>query len=153
MNPPMQNVTPNPAPPSPAVPARRPSRLLVIGPLAVLALVLLVAYSLFPHRNPYEAKADAIVRAIGNNDMTPVIGDFNAVDQPQLQDRVRVARLSNLIVAHGDLKGTKEITPAGSPPGYHEFTETFSNGTLIEQYELDSDGKITKFHIGTTATP
>ena len=152
----MQNVTPNPAPPPatpPAVVARRPSRLLVIGPAAVLALVLLIGYSLFPHRNPYEAKADAIVRAIGNNDMTPVIGDFNAVDRPQLEDRVRVARLSNLVVAHGDLKGTKEITPAGSPAGYHEFTETFSNGTLIEQYELDSDGKITKFHIGTTASP
>jgi hypothetical protein len=84
--------------------------------------------------------------------MRPVEHAFNAIDRPQLEDRARVGKLSDLVVSMGAFKGSKEDTPAGSPPGYHHFTERFDKGTLVEKYELDADNKITRFHIGPSDT-
>jgi hypothetical protein len=121
---------------------------LLIGVVVLLAIVLL-GYKLFHHqRNQYESTADAVTLAIAHNDMTPVLHKFNAIRLPELEDRARVGRLSNLIVPLGAFKESKEITPAGSDAGLHEFTETFANGTLDEKYSLDADGKIVRFHIG-----
>jgi hypothetical protein len=145
VNPPMQNVTPVP-------PAQRPTR----RPLIVAAVLLVLIFGglrLIHHENRYEATADAVTKAIANNDMAPVVGDFNAIRRPELADRARVGRLSNMVVPLGAFKGSKEITPPNSAPGFHEFTEMFANGTLDEKYELDADGKIVKFHIGPPATP
>ncbi len=158
MNPPEINVTPGsvavPAGPPAAgrgrpVVARRANLRPVIG-VVVLLLVLLIGYKLFHHRNHNEATADAITRAIINNNMTPVEHAFNALYRPQLEDRVRVARLSQMTASLGEFKGSKEITPSGAD--YHEFTETFANGTLDEKIKYDADGKIARFYIGPQAS-
>ena len=119
--------------------------------IAVVALVaiVLIGYKLFHHhRNSYEATADAVTVALANNNMTPVLHKFNAIRLPELQDREKVGHISNFLVPMGAFKGSKEITPANSDAGLHEFTETFANGTAFEKFELDADGKIVKFHIG-----
>jgi hypothetical protein len=148
----MQNVTPvtpvTPIPPQPR-PNRRP---LIIGAVVVV-LAIVLGVRAFHSENQYETAADDITKAIANNDMTPVIHDFNAIERPELADRARVGRLSNMVVALGAFKGSKEITPANSPTGFHEFTESFASGTLDEKYELDADGKIIKFHIGPPPSP
>jgi hypothetical protein len=145
VNQPLTNVTPVPPP-------KRPNRQpLYVG--AVVLLALLLGLRLLHHDNPYERAADDITRAIANNDMTPVIHDFNAINRPELTDRGRVGRLSDMVVALGAFKGSKEITPANSPAGFHEFTEDFANGTLDEKYQLDADDKIVKFHIGPPTPP
>ncbi len=144
------NVTVSGSTPGTAVVLKRPPsrRALVIG--AVLALVVVFgAYKLFHHHyNSYEATANAVTVAIERNDMTPVLHKFNAIRLPELEDRGKVGRLSQFLVPLGAFKGSKEITPAGSEAGLHEFTETFANGTAFEKYTLDSDGKIVRFHIG-----
>jgi hypothetical protein len=127
-------------------------RLVVIALIVLFALVVFYKLVLH-HRNRYESTADAITKAIAKNDMTPVLHAFNAIDRPQLEDRARVGRLSDLIVPLGAFKGSKEDTPPGSPEGYHHFKESFDKGELSEKYQLDADGKITKFHIGPTETP
>lgn len=147
MNAPMQNVTPVPPP-------RRPNHRPLIIAATLFALLLILAGTRLIHQeNRYEVIADDVTRAIANNDMTPVAGDFNAIRRPELADRGRVGRLSNLLVPLGAFKGSKEITPANSPPLFHEFTENFASGTMDEKYELDADGKIVKFHIGPAASP
>ncbi len=116
--------------------------------LAILAVVVALFVIFRHHENRYERMADAITQALARNDMTPVQKDFNAIDRPELQNRERVGKLSDLVVSLGAFKGSKEDTPAGSAAGYHQFIESFASGTLEEKYQLDADGKITKFHIG-----
>jgi hypothetical protein len=118
----------------------------------VIIVALVVVANLIGHReNRYERMADTITHALARNDMAPVQKDFNAVDRPELQDRERVGALSNLVVSMGAFKGSKETTPRGSDPNYHQFVETFAKGTLAEKFMLDPDGKITRFHIGPSA--
>ena len=147
VNPPMQNVTP-------VAPAQRPpNRRNQILAIVVLVLLVYAATRLFGHHeNKYEKLADEVTTAIANNDMTPVIGDFNAIRRPELEDRGRVGRLSDMVVALGKFEGSTEITPANAPSGGHEFTEKFANGTLDEKYVLDADGKIVTFHIQPPST-
>jgi hypothetical protein len=122
-------------------------RAIIIG--AIVVFVLVLGYKIFHHhRSSYEATADAVTIAIEKNDMTPVLHKFNAIRLPELEDRERVGRLSNLLVPLGEFKGSKEITPADADAGLHEFTETFASGTKFEKYQLDADGKIVKFYIG-----
>jgi hypothetical protein len=130
--------------------ARRPAfGIRQIAVVVAVILVLLLAYKLLHHhRSQYEATADAVTTAIVNNNMTPVEHAFNAARYPELENRVQVARLSDILVPLGKFEGSKEITPAGSAAGLHEFTETFEHGTKFERYELDADGKILHFHIG-----
>jgi hypothetical protein len=130
-----------------------PPRLLIAGAGALIVLLGLVFFAFSHHANRYESIADDVTKAIANNDMTPVAQDFNAIRRPELADRARVGKLSDMVIALGAFKGSTEITPAGSAAGFHEFTETFANGTLDEKYELDSDGKIVRFHIGPKPTP
>ncbi len=137
-----------------ARPVARPNPRRIIL-LAVVVLVVLFAIDklVIHHRNRYESTADAITKAIAKNDMKPVEHAFNAVDRAQLEDRARVGELSNMVAAMGDFKASKQHTPAAWAAGYHHFTERFSKGTLEEKYELDADGKITRFHLGPSATP
>ena len=134
-------------------PAKYGVRQIVIVAIIVIAVFLIVDKLIIHHRNRYESTADAITKAIAHNDMQPVLHAFNAIDRPELQDRARVGHLSDLVVTMGAFKGSKEDTPAGSPEGYHHFIERFDKGTLEEKYQLDADGKITKFHIGPSVTP
>ena len=133
-------------------PARYDVRRIVIVAIVALLAIVLAYKLLFHHRNRYESTADAITKAIAHNDMQPVIHAFNAINRPELEDRARVGHLSDLVVSMGNFKGSKEDTPAGSPSGYHHFIERFDKGTLVEKYQLDADGKITKFHIGPSET-
>jgi hypothetical protein len=149
-NPDVKNVTPAATPVVGVAP--RPRTPLLVAAIAVLALVAIV-FTVTHHRNHYVRIADDVTKAIANNDMTPVAGDFNAIRRPELADRARVGRLSDMLIALGAFKGSTEITPADSPPGFHEFREDFASGTLDEKYQLDSDGKIVKFHIGPPASP
>jgi hypothetical protein len=156
-NPEIKNVTPSPSagpgPTAATAPARKgPTPIAIIASIAVV-VVLVVAFALFHHKSHYASIADDVTQAIANNNMAPVADEFNAIRRPELADRGKVGRLSDMVIALGAFKGSTEITPAGSPPGFHEFTETFANGTLDEKYELDSDGKIVKFHIGPPPSP
>ncbi len=126
-------------------------RLLVVASVVVVVAVV-IANLLGRHENSYERMADAITQALAHNDMAPVQKDFNAIDRPELQNRARVGALSDLVGAMGAFKGSKENTPQGLDPGYHQFVETFARGTLVEKYKLDADGKITRFHIAPTSS-
>ncbi|MBC5798994.1 MAG: hypothetical protein GIX03_09265 [Candidatus Eremiobacteraeota bacterium] len=130
----------------------RSNRQLFIAAFIVVVLIVVVANLIGHRKNRYERMADSITQALARNDMAPVQKDFNAVDRPQLQDRERVGHLSNLVVSMGTFKGSKETTPRGSDPNYHSFVETFAKGTLAEKFQLDPDGKITRFHIGPSAS-
>jgi len=154
----IKNVTPSGSSVAVATASKRPINTSAIVLAAILVFVVLLGYKLFHHhRSAYEATADAVTIAIVNNNMTPVEHKFNAIRLPELEDRARVGRLSNMLVPLGAFKGSKEITPPNSDAGLHEFTETFANGTKFEKYELDADGKIAKFFIGdppsTSGTP
>ncbi len=156
-NPEIKNVTPSPGPPaapgpSAAVPRKGPTPIAIVAAIAAV-VVLAISFAIYHHKNHYVRIADDVTKAIANNDMTPVAQEFNAIRRPELADRGKVGRLSDMVIALGAFKGSTEITPADSPPGFHEFTETFANGTLDEKYELDSDGKIVKFHIGPPPSP
>jgi len=120
------------------------------NPLVVLLLFLLgvfVATRLVHHENSSEALAGAVTRAIANNDMRPVEGDFNAIERPQLENRGRVGELSDFVNALGAFKSVKEDTAQGSQDQYHHFIVTFEKGTRSEDMTLDADGKIASFHI------
>jgi len=133
-------------------PVRYDVRRIAVVIFIVIALIFIVDKLIIHRRNHFEATADAITKAIANNDMRPVEHAFNAINRSQLEDRARVGHLSDLVVAMGAFKGSKEDTPAGSPTGYHHFTERFAKGTLVEKYQLDADGKIERFHIGPSET-
>ena len=154
MNPPatpeIKNVTPIAVAAKPPLPA---PRLLIAGAVGAILLLGIALFAFSHHANRYESVADDVTKAIVNNDMTPVAQDFNAIRRSELADRARVGKLSDMVIALGAFKGSTEITPAGSASGFHEFTETFASGTLDEKYELDSDGKIVRFHIGPKPTP
>jgi len=130
----------------------RSNRQLFIAAFVFVIVIVLIANLLGHHENRYERMADAITQALAHNDMAPVQRDFNAIDRPELQNRARVGALSDLVGAMGAFKGSKENTPQGLDPGYHQFVETFAKGTLVEKYKLDADGKITHFHIGPTSS-
>ncbi len=129
----------------------RSNRQLFIAAFVIAIVIIVIANLLGRHENRYERMADAITQALAHNDMAPVQNDFNASDRPELQNRARVGALSDLVVSLGAFKGSKENTPQGSDPNYHQFVETFAKGTLVEKYKLDADGKITRFHIGPSA--
>ena len=132
-------------------PGARKSGLRPIIGIVGLVFVLFIADKLVSHApvNPYETKADAITAAIVANNMKPVEPDFNAARLPELENHTQVGRLSDMLNALGAFKGSKEIKNVpGADAATHEFVETFEKGTQLEKYELDSDGKILRFHIG-----
>lgn len=119
----------------------------------VLLVVVVAAWLLLrPHENKAERLATDVTQAIAKNDMRPVEKDFNALRRPQLEDRAKVGRLSNDVIALGALKSIKEDTPKDSPAGYHHFTAQFDKATWVEDLTLDGDGKISAFHIHDPAT-
>jgi hypothetical protein len=130
-------------------------RLVRTGGLALaIFIVLVLLFKLFHHENRYESLAADVTRAIAANDMAPVADDFNAQYRPQLADRAKVGALSDFVNELGAFKDVKEDTPAGSAPDYHHFVADFAQGQRSEDLKVDSDGKITSFHVRSiTATP
>jgi hypothetical protein len=114
----------------------------------VLLVVLVAGWLLLrPHENKAERLATDVTKAIQQNNMQPVEKEFNALRRPELENRAKVGRLSDQVVALGALKSIKEDTPKDAPAGYHHFVAQFDKATWVEDITLDSDGKISAFHI------
>ena len=151
--PPAQGTAPALAPsgtslPAAPKPARSPLPLVIV----VAAVIALGWFFFHPRENSNEKLATEVTQAIVNNDMRPVEKDFNALRRPLLENRERVGRLSDTLVALGKLKSIKEDTPQGKPTDYHHFQATFERATWVEDMTLDGDGKISAFHVHPSDT-
>jgi hypothetical protein len=147
------SVTPS-QPPTPA-PAtiRRPGRAfpLPLALLVVLVLVLVIIFSFAAHReNANEKLVGRIVESVQRNDMSPIAKEFNAVTREQLT-RGSVGRLSDQIAPFGKVKRVEETTPKDSPPRRHTFIVHFEKGDWNAIMILDSEGKVTGFHLTPVA--
>jgi hypothetical protein len=144
----MKQIGPGPAVPITPATAAPPAR--GVSPLVWIVLLVVVAgawFALRPRENHAEKLATDVTKAVINNNMQPVEKEFNALARPELENRQRVGRLSDQIVALGPLKSVKEDTPAGATAGKHHFVVTFEKATWDEDLTLDADGKISAFHI------
>jgi hypothetical protein len=123
--------------------------------LALLGLLVVGAWLLFfrPHANHNEQLANEVTVAIENNNMLPVEKYFTVSNRPELENKIRVARLSQDVSALGKLRSVKEDTPKDAPAGRHHFTETFEKGSWVVDMTIDDDGKIAVFHIHPPASP
>jgi hypothetical protein len=129
---------------APAPGARRsPQTIWVVVIVVVTAGWLLLR----PHENKTEQLATQVTQAIIKNDMHPVEKDFNALARPELENRGRVGRLSDQLVALGALKSVKEDTAKDAPAGVHHFVAQFDKATWVEDLKTDADGKISAFEI------
>jgi hypothetical protein len=129
--------------PPTATVARRPPTIWLVLLVVVVAAWLLLR----PHESPSTRLATEVTQAIVKNDMHPVEKDFNALARPELENRGRVGRLSDQLVALGALKSIKEDTPKDAPAGVHHFTAQFDKATWVEDMKLDADGKISSFQV------
>lgn len=147
------SVTPSQPPvPAPAT-IRRAQRAfsLPMVLLVVLVLVVVIVFSLAAHRqNANEKLVGRIVESVQRNDMSPVAKDFNAVTREQLT-RGSVGRLSDQIAPLGKVKRVDETTPKDSPAKRHTFVVHFEKGDWNAVMILDSDGKVTGFHLTPAA--
>jgi hypothetical protein len=122
-----------------------------VGVAALLFFLLVVGYKLLHHQNRYEKLADAVTKAIAANNMAPVEQDFNAQYRPQLENRARVGALSDMVNALGTFQGAKEDPGSDASSGDHRFVAHFDKGQLYEDLKVDSEGKITSFHLHSQA--
>jgi hypothetical protein len=112
--------------------------------LAALSIAALAACG-GPNRN--EREADSITRAVVNNNVSPVMRDFDPAIKGQLT-RVRVAELSDQLNADGPYQGLKQNPKAAwCRIGYLCFDATFAKRKYHEFMELGSDGKVTSWWI------
>jgi hypothetical protein len=97
--------------------------------------------------NRNEREADSITRAVVNNNVSPVMGDFDPSIKGQLT-RVRVAELSDQLNADGPYQGLKQDANAGwCRTGYLCFDADFAKRKYHEFMKLGSDGKVTSWWI------
>jgi hypothetical protein len=131
-----------------------PRRNANIRGLALLGLLVVGAWLLFfrPHANHNEQLANEVTVAIENNNMLPVEKYFTAGNRPELENKIRVARLSEDVSALGKLQSVKEDTAKDAPAGRHHFTETFEKGSRVVDMTIDDDGKIFSFNIHSPST-
>ncbi|MDQ2857943.1 MAG: hypothetical protein M3R53_04725 [Candidatus Eremiobacteraeota bacterium] len=129
---------------TPAAAASRPRALIAIVAIVAIALAIRL---IFFHENGFEKRADRVTKAIASNNMSPVLGEFNALTRVQLSNRAKVGQLSDFVNRQGNFKRTKEDTPKDAQPGFHHFLAEFDKGNLSEDMMLDADGKIANFHV------
>lgn len=86
------------------------------------------------------AEADKITRAVINNDVTPVMGDFDPAIKGEVT-RVRVAELSDELNAQGAYQGLKQDA-SRCRTGYLCFDVTFAKRPYREEMKVGSDGKV-----------
>lgn len=93
--------------------------------------------------NKYEREADKITRAVINDDMRPVAGDF---DTNIHFNRAQVAGFSDELNAQGKLLSIKERTDCD--PGFHCFDVKFEKRNYVERMRLNEQDKVVewKFH-------
>ena len=151
------SITPSQPPSQPPTPApatiQRPRRPLSFPVVILLVLVLglVIVFSFATHReNANEKLVGRIVESVQRNDMAPVAKDFNAVTRDQLT-RGSVGRLSDQIVPLGKVKRVDETTPKDSPPRRHTFNVHFEKADWNAVMILDSEGKVTGFHLTPAA--
>lgn len=112
--------------------------------LAALSVAGLAACS---GQNRNEREADSITRAIVNNNVSPVMKDFDPAIKGQLT-RVRVAELSDQLNADGPYQGLKQDPKAQwCKTGYLCFNADFAKRKYHEFMLLGSDGKVTSWWI------
>ncbi len=105
----------------------------------LLACTILAACS---GQNRDEREADRITRAVIDNNMSPVMGDFDPAIKGEIT-RVRVAELSDELSGQGKYEGLKQSTAAwcgGSV--YVCFNVKFANRAYREKMKVGSDGKV-----------
>ncbi len=102
-----------------------------------LAALSLTACS-FQNKN--EREADKITRAVMNNNVAPVMGDFAPSIKGQIT-RVRVAELSDELADQGSYEGLKQTT-TWCRTGYLCFDVKFAKRPYHEIMQVGSDGKV-----------
>ena len=105
-----------------------------------LALGLLVCSLVSCAGNHDMAMADQITRAVINNNMAPVIGDFDPSIKDQVT-RVRVAELSDELNDQGTYQGLKQDA-SWCRTGYLCYDVQFSKRPYREMMKVGSDGKV-----------
>jgi hypothetical protein len=86
--------------------------------------------------------ADQITRAVINNDMRPVMGDFDPSVAGDVT-RVRVAELSDELNAQGAYRGLRQTNaPWCDRTGYLCFDVSFAKRPYREWMKIGSDGKV-----------
>lgn len=91
-------------------------------------------------QNKDEREADKITRAVINNNVAPVEGDFDPAIKSQIT-RVRVAELSDELSSQGEYQGLKQTT-AWCRTGYLCFDVKFAKRPYHEVMKVGSDGKV-----------
>lgn len=91
-------------------------------------------------QNKDEREADKITRAVINNNVAPVMGDFDPAIKSQIT-RIRVAELSDELSSQGDYQGLKQTT-AWCRTGYLCFDVKFAKRPYHEIMKVGSDGKV-----------
>src|SRR5579872_144190 len=114
----------------------------ILVPVLLIAAVVTAGCA---HRADPKAVADAVTKAVYNNDISQVSGDFNALIRPQLT-RASVGALSDKMHAQGEYQGLEPVQndPATSTYGY---AAKFSNGSMLVCMKLDHDGKIAAYRV------
>ncbi len=104
--------------------------------------VMLAALSLAgcSFQSKQEREADKITRAVINNNVAPVMGDFDPAIKGQIT-RVRVAELSDELNQQGQYEGLKQST-AWCQTGYLCFDVKFAKRPYHEVMKVGSDGKV-----------
>ncbi len=117
--------------------------------LALTLAALSLAGCSFQNKN--EREADKITRAVMNNNVAPVMGDFDPSIKGQIT-RVRVAELSDELNSQGEYQGLKEST-AWCRTGYLCFDVKFAKQTYHEVMKVGSDGKVQYWWIRPAQQP
>ena len=105
---------------------------------ALTLALLSLAGCAFQNKN--EREADKITRAVINNNVAPVMGDFDPAIKTQIT-RVRVAELSDELSSQGEYQGLKQTT-AWCRTGYLCFDVKFAKRPYHEIMKVGSDGKV-----------
>jgi hypothetical protein len=105
---------------------------------ALMLAALSLAACSFQNKN--EREADKITRAVMNNNVAPVMGDFDPAIKGQIT-RVRVAELSDELNAQGEYQGLKQST-TWCRTGYLCFDVKFAKRPYHEVMKVGSDGKV-----------
>ncbi|GAC1652833.1 MAG: hypothetical protein NVS9B12_02490 [Vulcanimicrobiaceae bacterium] len=128
------------------------TRSLSKGAWAALAVAVFLAGC----ASKQEKEADKITHAVINNNMDPVMKDFDSQLRAQITP-IKVAQFSTELREAGAYKSIKEVATAPNAiPGEHDFIATFEKHTYTETLVLDDDGHVRswKFHMqGAAAQP
>lgn len=111
--------------------------------LALTLVALSLAGCSFQNKN--EKEADKITRAVINNNVAPVMGDFDPAIKSQIT-RIRVAELSDELSQQGEYQGLKQST-AWCQTGYLCFDVKFAKRPYHEIMKVGSDGKVQEWRI------